>query len=201
VRVIFRLPLFCKELSSQPLAYVELLTSFTPSPRTHQHGLFQTKHAMNHGKRITRVVPFSALRMACHLSPQYALLDPGLSITSNTDLLSSSYRFFLNRHSSYYFFSLMDYWKDPAHYSVSPLMYFHYCTFDAKFLFHSSPDERVLSWRVDRLSHRRSSSASPSPQFRSFKRSVNCLWPRRPCKFDRPSRAAPTIHSHPFTRY
>jgi hypothetical protein len=126
VRAIFQLPRFCHEFTTQPLAYVELFTPFTASAQAHQHELFQTKHATHQGRRITKVVPLSALRMACHLSPQYAMLDPSLSITSADDLLSSSNRFFLSRHSSYFFFSLMDYWKNPARHLVSTLMCFQY---------------------------------------------------------------------------
>jgi hypothetical protein len=125
VRAIFQLPLFCKEFATQQLAYVELFTPFTQSPRTHQHHLFQTKHDTDHGKRVTKIVPLSALRMACHLPPQYASLDASASITSAVDLLSVSHRFFLNRHSSYYFFSLMDYWRRPDRSIVSLFHLYH----------------------------------------------------------------------------
>ncbi|KAG8724800.1 hypothetical protein FRC09_013986 [Ceratobasidium sp. 395] len=72
VRVIFRLPRFCHELTSEPLAYVELFNQLT-SPTITPHRLFQTSHRVRDLKRITRVVPLSDIRMACHLVPQ---LDP-----------------------------------------------------------------------------------------------------------------------------
>ncbi|KAG9093118.1 hypothetical protein FS749_015043 [Ceratobasidium sp. UAMH 11750] len=113
VRVIFKLPTFCHELTSEPLAYVELFTAFT-SPSISPHGLFQTSHQLHSGNRVTTVIPVSKIRMACHLSPRYTSFDLPFLISSNTDLLSVCSQFFLNRHSSYYFFSLSDYWRSMA---------------------------------------------------------------------------------------
>ncbi|KAG8708776.1 hypothetical protein FRC09_001038, partial [Ceratobasidium sp. 395] len=89
VRVIFRLPTFCHELTSEPLAYIELFTQFM-SPRITPHRLFQTSYRVRDLNRITRIVPLSNIRMACHLVPQYAAFKPPFAITSNADLLSST---------------------------------------------------------------------------------------------------------------
>ncbi|KAG8682802.1 hypothetical protein FRC09_016518 [Ceratobasidium sp. 395] len=69
VRVIFRLPSFCHELTSEPLAYVELFTPFT-TPALSSHRLSQTSHTTRNRNRVTRVVPISQLRMGCHLPPE-----------------------------------------------------------------------------------------------------------------------------------
>ncbi|KAG8714243.1 hypothetical protein FRC09_017834 [Ceratobasidium sp. 395] len=113
VRVIFRLPHSYHELTSEPLAYVELFNQLT-SPTISAHRLYQTSHSIRDLKRVTRVIPLSDIRMACHLVPQYGSFDPPFRITSNADLLSACTKFFLNRHSSHFFWSLSDYWRRSA---------------------------------------------------------------------------------------
>ncbi|KAG8708011.1 hypothetical protein FRC08_000162 [Ceratobasidium sp. 394] len=111
VRVIFQLPTFCRELTSKPLAFVELFGQFT-TPKHSPHGLSQTSQTLRNSRCVTQVVPVSKIRMACHLVPRYASYHPSSPITLSVDLLSNSSLFFLNHYVSYYFFSLLDYWRN-----------------------------------------------------------------------------------------
>lgn len=113
VLVIFQLPRFCHEICSTPLAYVELFNSFSlvASPL---HHLASTKPLLRNGARVRKILPISKIRMTCQLVPEYAKMRLNRRITPSTDVISFPVRFFLNRHSSYYFWSLMDHWRRVA---------------------------------------------------------------------------------------
>lgn len=110
IRVIFRLPRFCLKIISEPLAFVELFEPFNPNVSA-VHRLVTVEPLFRRGKRVCRVVPISRIHATCQLVPQYSTLNHSTIITSNTDLLSKATRFYLSRHSSYYFFSVMDHWR------------------------------------------------------------------------------------------
>ncbi|KAG9089203.1 hypothetical protein FS749_001534 [Ceratobasidium sp. UAMH 11750] len=109
VLVIFQLPQFCRELCTQPLAYVEMFADFNPVA-SNMHHLVVTKPLRRGGVRVRKIVPLSYIRMSCQLVPDYSTYRPD-RVTPLTDVLSTAERFFLNRHRSYYFWSLMDHWR------------------------------------------------------------------------------------------
>jgi hypothetical protein len=110
VRVIFRLPRFCHHRFPNPLVFVELFNKFSPniSPL---HRLAIVDPLISHGQRVYAVVPLSKIQATCQLVVQYSTLNVPYKISSNTDTLSIGHRFYLNRHSSYYFFSVMEHWR------------------------------------------------------------------------------------------
>ncbi|CUA73051.1 Ig-like and fibronectin type-III domain-containing protein C27B7,7 [Rhizoctonia solani] len=115
VLIIFILPAWFSQVYPDPLAYVELFDDFTLPSALHR--LSATKPLLSGGKRVRKIVPLSKIRMTCQLVPDYWRLRrqfPNLRITAETDTLSIANRFFLNRHISYYFFSLTDHWRRVA---------------------------------------------------------------------------------------
>ncbi|KAF8601988.1 hypothetical protein BDV93DRAFT_222927 [Ceratobasidium sp. AG-I] len=112
--VIFKLPSFCHDIPSEPLVYIERFAPFSSSaPNPHQ--LHTTSPAFNANRqRCAEVIPLSHVRMTCHLVPKYTestLASRNYRLSSSTDLLSSASLFFLNRHSSHYFFAIMEHWR------------------------------------------------------------------------------------------
>jgi hypothetical protein len=110
VRVIFQLPRFCHEVCAEPLAFIELFDAFDPAV-DEQHHLPTTRPTKHRGVRATAILPIRLIRMSCQLVPNYDLLHPWLQISATSDLLVIAPRFFLNWHSSYYLFSVMDHWR------------------------------------------------------------------------------------------
>lgn len=110
VRVIFKLPTFCHDVCSDILAFVKLFDPFDPSVSA-DHRLATTRPTIRNGVRATAVVPIQLIRASCQLVPNYDLLTPGLRISAASDLLSTAPSFFLSRHPSYYFFSVMEHWR------------------------------------------------------------------------------------------
>lgn len=110
VRVIFQLPHFCLGTFPEPLALVELFKPFDRNVSP-VHRLVTTEPLFHGGERVCQVIPVSKIHATCQLAPQYSSLDRTNPITSDTDLLSLAGRFYLGRHSSYYFFSVMDHWR------------------------------------------------------------------------------------------
>lgn len=114
VRAIFRLPEIFRDLPTEPLIYIKPFRPFsTSSPNPHQ--LFTTSPEFDAGRhRVAQVVPVSRVRMTCHLVPKFAeeaLASRAFRLSSTTDLLSTATVFYLSRHSSYYFFALMEHWR------------------------------------------------------------------------------------------
>jgi hypothetical protein len=92
---------------------VELFGNFDGAGSQY-HQLLNVRPLKVNGERVRMVVPLSKIRMTCQLVPWYSHVRreyPDLRIAPSTDLLSLAGRFFLNRHTSYYFFSLMDHWR------------------------------------------------------------------------------------------
>lgn len=110
IRVLFQLPTFCHEVCSDILAFVELFDPFDASVAA-EHRLPTTRPTLQNGVRATAVVPIQLIRASCQLVPNYDKLNPGLRISATSDLLSTAPEFYLSRHSSYYFFSVMDHWR------------------------------------------------------------------------------------------
>ncbi|KAF8598598.1 hypothetical protein BDV93DRAFT_561203 [Ceratobasidium sp. AG-I] len=110
VIMIFQLPTFFHEACSEHLAFVEWLEPFDPVVEP-QHRLPTTRPTIQQGVRATAIVPIRHIRASCYLIPNYELLDEQLHISAATDLLLIAPEFFLNRHSSYYLFVVMDHWQ------------------------------------------------------------------------------------------
>ncbi|KAF8606354.1 hypothetical protein BDV93DRAFT_553533 [Ceratobasidium sp. AG-I] len=110
VKLVFQLPAFYHEACSEHLAFVEWFEPFDPLVEP-QHRLPTTRPTLQQGVRATAIVPLRLIRASCHLIPNYDLLDRNLEISAASDLLSVAPEFFLSRHSSYYFFAVMDHWQ------------------------------------------------------------------------------------------
>ncbi|KAF8600664.1 hypothetical protein BDV93DRAFT_447042 [Ceratobasidium sp. AG-I] len=110
VLLIFQLPALYHEACSEPLAFVEWFDPFDPVVEA-QHRLPTTRPTKQRDVRATAIVPIRLIRASCHLIPNYELLDPHLQISAESDLLSIAPQLFLSRHSSYYFFAVMDHWQ------------------------------------------------------------------------------------------
>lgn len=114
VRVIFQLPTFCHKVCSEKLAFVELFDPFDAAVVA-EHRLATTRPTKQNGIRATAIVPIHMIHASCQLVPNYDKLDPGLQISAASDLLSTAPNFFLSRHSSYYFFAVMEHWRRIMH--------------------------------------------------------------------------------------
>ncbi|KAF8599350.1 hypothetical protein BDV93DRAFT_560435 [Ceratobasidium sp. AG-I] len=110
VKLVFQLPAFYHEACSEHLAFVEWFEPFDPLVEP-QHRLPTTRPTLQQEVRATAIVPLRLIRASCHLIPNYDLLDRNLEISAASDLLSVAPEFFLSRHSSYYFFAVMDHWQ------------------------------------------------------------------------------------------
>lgn len=114
VRAIFRVPPIFRNLPNEPLLYVEPFRPFSTST-ANPHQLFTTSPELDASHRRTaRVVPISRVRMTCHLVPKFSeetLASRSYRFSSATDLLSTASLFYLNRHSSHYYFALMEHWR------------------------------------------------------------------------------------------
>jgi hypothetical protein len=110
VWVIFQLPPFCHKVCPEPLAFVELFKPFDLNIEE-QHHLPTTCPTRQHSICTTSIVPIQLIHASCQLVPNYKLLNCQLQISAASDLLSITPRFFLNQHSSYFLFVVMDHWQ------------------------------------------------------------------------------------------
>ncbi|KAG9123862.1 hypothetical protein FRC07_013710 [Ceratobasidium sp. 392] len=110
VRAIFELPRQLHRLWPKKLVYIEHFGPFPILP-SRATALYTTSHAVSGGRRSVSVIPLSQVRMTCHLTPRYNLLDPDYGISALTDLLSEHNRFFLNKYASYWIFVVLEYWE------------------------------------------------------------------------------------------
>jgi hypothetical protein len=96
---------------SQPLVYVELFNIFHSSVSPFS-GLNRTSSSFSpDGRRESAVVPLADFALACHMAPQFSLLEAdGVLLTAQTDLLQVARRFFFNHYYSYYIFMLVEHW-------------------------------------------------------------------------------------------
>ncbi|CUA75367.1 Leucine--tRNA ligase [Rhizoctonia solani] len=116
IRAVFQLPTYVRKEYPQHLAYLELFNPFGASEAV--SGLVKTQQSLSCGNRINAVVPLDDVRMACHLTPKYSSLPPNTSFTATSDLLLLNSKFYLNRHSSLYFWSVMEHWRRVLHFGA-----------------------------------------------------------------------------------
>jgi hypothetical protein len=111
IRAIFELPHHLSiQVTNEKLAYLECFRPFSasaPKPLS----LYSTSHLMVNNRRQALVVPLSYLRMVCHLTPRYHLMDPEHHISSSTDLLAVCSRFHLNKYCSHFMFVVLEHWR------------------------------------------------------------------------------------------
>ncbi|KAG8737616.1 hypothetical protein FRC10_008018 [Ceratobasidium sp. 414] len=110
VRAIFELPNHLQSLFSQKLVYIEHFRPFS-NRAARSTLLYTTSHAVHGNRRSASVIPLLQLRMTCHLTPRYHLLDPNLPISSSTDLLSEHDSFYVNKYASDWLFAVIGYWE------------------------------------------------------------------------------------------
>ncbi|KAG8730403.1 hypothetical protein FRC10_002734 [Ceratobasidium sp. 414] len=110
VQAIFELPNHLQSLFSQKLVYIEHFRPFS-NHVARSTLLYMTSHAMHGNRRSASVIPLSQLRMTCHLTLRYHLLDPNLPISSSTDLLSKHNSFYINKYASDWLFAVIGYWE------------------------------------------------------------------------------------------
>lgn len=113
MRAIFTLPANLTLLYSGPLAYVEVFKPFDASVSQFS-GMHSTKPDYNsRDQRRTLVIPISDIFLACHLVPKFPKLGPGLTLTSDTDLLAVGNNFWFNHFYNHYLYQLVNHWWRP----------------------------------------------------------------------------------------
>lgn len=81
--------------------------------------MYTTSHSLSsNGTRRARVIPLSDIVGACHLAPQFHLLDDDVDLARRPDLLTISRRFYFNHFYSRFLFWMVESWhaaKSAAH--------------------------------------------------------------------------------------
>lgn len=110
VRAIFALPSTLQHYCDKPLAYVELFTPFSASVRPFHHMYTTSLSLSSDGKRRARIIPLTDIVGACHLAPQFHLLDDTINLNLRPDLLAVSRRFYFNHFYTRFLFWMVETW-------------------------------------------------------------------------------------------
>jgi hypothetical protein len=112
VRAIFTLPDHLTWIHSGPLVYIQLFNTFSyaASPFSRLNRVSAT--FSGDGKRQSAVIPITDLALACHIAPQFGVLEENdTPLASQIDLLDVGRRFFYNPYYNYYSYLLAEHWR------------------------------------------------------------------------------------------